>query len=354
MSGADWVGVVASTTAVTWVTVWLVRRHALRLGLIDQPNHRSSHKQPTPGAGGIGIVLGVGAGLLAASALGRALPAGALAVFAAASVVAIVGLIDDFRRLPPGLRLLVQTAAAAAVVTVNGAFETLPLPGPLDVHLPSVVLGWLFSLLWITAITNFFNFMDGIDGLAGGQAVASCCGVLLAGWSANASLLAACTAMASFGFLLHNWSPARVFMGDVGSGFLGFLLASLPFLAPIDRRGDAAVAVGIGLALFLLDPLETLFRRAMARKPLTSSHREHVYQQFLEPGAAAGGVAGVLVALGVGLAVVGALAFRRPSVAWAAIVVAIFMYLGERRMANKRVRGSPLQAPAGGTGFDRE
>lgn len=332
---SDWVAIVAATTAVTWVAVWLVRRHALRLGLIDQPNHRSSHKQPTPRGGGIGIVLGAGTGLLIASALGTALTVGAWTVFAAATVVAVAGLVDDIRRLPPRLRLLVQAAAATIVVAAAGPLETLPLPAPLSVHL-SGVLSWVFSLFWITALTNFFNFMDGIDGLAGGQAAGSFCAVLIAGWSADASLLAACAATASLGFLLHNWSPARVFMGDVGSGFLGFLIASLPFLAPIDRRGDAVMAVAVGLALFLLDPLETLFRRAVARKPLTGAHREHAYQQYLGPGEAAGTVAGLLVAAGCGLALLGAMAFRQASLGWAALLVALLMYLAERSMAMRR------------------
>jgi UDP-N-acetylmuramyl pentapeptide phosphotransferase/UDP-N-acetylglucosamine-1-phosphate transferase len=226
----------------------------------------------------------------------------------------------------------------------------LPLPSPLDVNLPSAALGWVLSLLWIAAVTNFFNFMDGIDGLAGGQAAVSLAAVILAGWSAEASTLAACVGVASLAFLFHNWSPARVFMGDVGSGFLGFLVASLPFLAPVDRRAPAVVAVAIGLALFLLDPLETLFRRAIARKHLTGAHREHVYQQYLDPGEAAGTVAGALVAVGCGLAALGALAYRHPSLGWVALLTALLAYLGERRMAGRQSRLRPrhMAAPEGG------
>lgn len=288
-------------------------------------------------------MLGAGTGLLIASTLSPALPGGAWTVFASATVVAVAGLVDDFRRLPPGLRLLVQAVAATVVVAGTGPLAMLPLPAPLNINLSSAILGWGLSLLWITALTNFFNFMDGIDGLAGGQATASFAAVMLAGWSADASLLAACVGSASLGFLLHNWSPARVFMGDVGSGFLGFLIASLPFLAPIDRRGDAVVAIAVGLALFLLDPLETLFRRAMARKVLTGSHREHAYQQFLDPGEAAGTVAGVMVAAGVGLALLGAMAFRQPRLGWSTLVVALFTFLAERRIAERRsrIRASP-------------
>jgi Fuc2NAc and GlcNAc transferase len=352
-SGGDWAIVVALATAVAWVCVWLVRRQALRIGLIDEPNQRSSHRKPTPNGGGIGIVLGAGSGLAVASLLGGTLPGGAWTVFAAATAVAVVGLVDDFVRLPPVIRFLTQASAAAVVVRILGPFEALPLPAPLNLDLPAAVLGWGLALLWITALTNFFNFMDGMDGLAGGQAAASCLGVLVAGWSSDASVLVACAGAASLGFLIHNWSPARVFMGDVGSVFLGFLIASLPFLAPMERRGDAVVAIAVGLALFLLDPLETLLRRAVAGKRLIGAHREHAYQQFLNPGDAAGTVAGALVVAGLGLGLLGAMAFRRPNLGWIALGVATLTYVGERYMAKRssRLRGERVQAPH--VGFDR-
>ena len=154
----------------------------------------------------------------------------------------------------------------------------------------------------IFTVTNFFNFMDGFDGLATSQALASCLGVIIAGWSPDASVLAMLTGAACAGFLVHNWTPARVFMGDVGSGFLGFTLAVLPLLAPEGRRTTAMVAAAVGLSLFLLDPALTLVRRALARKPLTQSHREHLYQQFAGPGEPVGTVVTIYFALAVLLA----------------------------------------------------
>lgn len=347
---AVWAAPVATAIAVAWLVVWLVRRNAPRLGLIDQPNDRSSHKQPTPRGGGIGIVLGAGSGLLVAFVAGAAIPASVWTLLAAATAVAVVGLVDDFRRLPPAFRLLAQAVAAAVVISTTGPMTALPLPAPLDFGFASIP-GWIFSLLWITAFTNFFNFMDGIDGLAGGQAAASFLGIVIAGWLGDATLLAACAGAAALGFLMHNWSPARVFMGDVGSGFLGFLIAALPFLAPIDRRADASLAVAIGMTLFLLDPLETLFRRAVAKKNLTGAHREHIYQQFVEPGESAGAVAGALVAAGLALSVLGAITFLRPGLAWAALVIALVTYLGERAMARRRARvRRRLATPLDGNG----
>ncbi len=323
--------------AASWLIVRGVRLHASRLGLVDQPNDRSSHRSPTPRGGGIGIVIGVAVGLFTASILAGPLSARAWLLFGAGVLVAAVGLVDDFRRVPPAIRLLVQIAAAVAVVAATGPIRNLPLPEPLDVTIGSEAVCWLISILWIAAVTNFFNFMDGIDGLAGGQAAASFGGVLIAAWSADAFALAICAGAASLGFLFHNWSPARVFMGDVGSGFLGFVIASLPFLAPVELRGHAVLAVAVGITLFLLDPLETLVRRAWAGKSLIQAHREHTYQQFLAPGDAAGPTARLLVVSGFVLAMFGAAAFRLPAAGWFALTMAICVYQAERSIAGRRL-----------------
>ena len=275
-------------------------------------------------------------GLVTASILAGPLPADTWLLFGAAVLVAAVGLVDDFRRVPPAVRLLVQIAAAVALVAATGPIRNLPLPEPLDVTIGSDAVCWVLSILWIAAVTNFFNFMDGIDGLAGGQAAASFGGILIAAWSADAFAFAMCAGAASLGFLFHNWSPARVFMGDVGSGFLGFVIASLPFLAPEELRGHAVLAVAVGMTLFLLDPIETLVRRAWAGKPLIQAHREHIYQQLLAPGDAAGPTAGLLVVSGFVLAMVGAAVFRLPAAGWFALTMAAWVYLVERSMVGRR------------------
>ena len=231
-------------------------------------------------------------------------------VFGSACLVAAAGLFDDVRGLSPLVRLVVQCLAGAIVLSATGPITSLP--PPLE-HVPlSPVWGMAISLLWIATVTNFFNFMDGFDGLASSQAVASCVGVLVAGWAHDASLIALLTGAASLGFLFHNWTPARVFMGDVGSGFIGFTLAVLPFLASQGGRSTAMLAVAIGLSLFLLDPALTLVRRSVARKPLTQSHREHLYQQFAAPGEPVGTVVTIYFVVGVLLANAAGLAYQRP------------------------------------------
>jgi Fuc2NAc and GlcNAc transferase len=296
--------------AVAWIAVFPVRRYAHRLGLLDRPNERSSHVRTTPRGGGIGIIAGMLAGLTVAGWFMHLVGSVALTVVGAACLVAAAGLVDDVRGLSPWARLIIQVLAAAIVLSVTGPLVGIPLLGE-ELALP-MIWGGALSLLWITAVTNFFNFMDGFDGLAASQAVASCLGVVLAGWGSDASLLALLMGAACVGFLFHNWAPARVFMGDVGSGFLGFTLAALPFLAPDADRSTAMLAAAVGLSLFLLDPALTLVRRAAARKPLTESHREHLYQQFALPGEPVRGVVTIYAALAILLAVGGAFGYRNP------------------------------------------
>lgn len=334
----------AVSAAVAWGVVHGIRLHARRVGLIDYPNPRSSHRAPTPRGGGVGIVLGAAAGLAVASAMGAPPDFRTIAIVTAAVGVACVGLIDDVRALRPGPKLLAQTVAAVLVVSTTGPILDTSLPHGLSWDARTAI-EWVISIAWICGVTNFFNFMDGIDGLAAGQGIASLAGVLIAGWASDASLVAVCAGAASVAFLAHNWSPARIFMGDVGSGFLGFLLAALPFLAPEYQRGRAAIAVAIGLTLFLVDPIETLIRRAHARKPLTSAHREHRYQQLVAPGEPAGRVATVLVAIGLVLSIVGAVFFREPAFSWLAAGTPVLAYIFEYRLARSIARARAIAAP---------
>lgn len=296
--------------AVAWLATFPLRRHADALGLLDPPNQRSSHVRATPRGGGIAMIAGVLVGLGIVDWFFHPVSGLVWVVLGSAGLVAAAGLFDDVRGLSPLARLVTQFLAGAIVVTATG--PTMFLQPPVDYFPVSPLWGGALSLLWIATVTNFFNFMDGFDGLATSQAVATCVGVILAGWSPDASLVAMLTAAACFGFLFHNWTPARVFMGDVGSGFLGFTLAVLPLLAPQDRRTTAMLATAVGLSLFLLDPALTLVRRAVARKALTQSHREHLYQQFAAPGEPVGTVVTIYFAVALLLSVAGGFAYLKP------------------------------------------
>jgi Fuc2NAc and GlcNAc transferase len=313
--------------AVSVAAVWLVVRYGSRIGLLDVPNARSAHVMPIPRGGGIGILAGAASGFVVYSMFGTSPTRSLLVILVCCALVAALGALDDFRSIPALARLGVQTAVAIVLVVAVGPFPRLPLPSPLD-----PALGWLASpltVLWLVAVANFFNFMDGIDGIAGGQAVASSVGVVIAAWSVQATEFAVVVAAGCIGFLLFNRPPARVFLGDVGSTALGFGIAAMPLLAPPSQRHSAVLAIAIGLSLFLLDPVETLARRARRGLRVGVAHREHSYQRLASRH---GGrrVAGVLVILGLIMSVAGALVFRVPSLTWPVLIVALVIFVVER------------------------
>lgn len=282
----------------------------------------------------MGIVVAVWLGAALAASIGLSVNPLVWIVLAASSVVALAGLVDDVRGLGILPRLTVQTAAAGVVVALVGTFELFPLPAPADVR-----LGWLSPILtvvWLVGVTNFFNFMDGLDGLAGGQAVITLATFAVVAWPNSAGAIALVSASATFGFLLRNWSPARIFLGDVGSAFLGFLMAALPLALHVGGSNSLLVLlVATSLALFLLDPVATLLLRARQGAKLGASHRQHAYQQFVAVGSSHAAVVArlLLVALGLSLAAIGAYwhaALAWPSLALAALAFAIEWQLAAR------------------------
>lgn len=265
---------------VTWISTGILIRFLISWRIVDNPNPRSSHKLPTPRGGGIGILLGLSAALAAAYGLG--LPVVALPILAGTVVVAIGGIIDDvLRGISPLARLALQTGAASWVVWKTGGLVTLPFPSPLDLQLGP--FGAVLSVLWIVAICNFYNFLDGIDGYGATQGLLAGFGFLLLGYETlviiGLALIGACSA-----FLFYNWHPARVFMGDVGSGALGFFLAALPFAVPPGPRETSAFAVGLFLWFFLSDGLFTLLARLSRREKVWTAHRSHLYQRLVMAG----------------------------------------------------------------------
>ncbi len=278
----------AAAVAATFAASWLVVGQVLRLlqgrAILDHPNQRSSHTVPTPRGGGLGVV----AVLLVVWA-GAAVWAGAwsvLAVLLAAAGLAAVSWSDDLGGLAVAPRLAAQAAC------VGAALALAPLPGPVAGGLlpPAFDLA-LTAALWLWFI-NLFNFMDGIDGLAGAETAAIGVGVAavaaIAGVSAgpllndNALVFAGLTAAAAAaGFLVWNWHPARVFLGDVGSIPLGFLLGWL--LLELAARGQPAAAA-ILPSYYLVDATVTLLRRLARGERPWQAHREHAYQRAVAAG----------------------------------------------------------------------
>ncbi|HEV7277014.1 MAG TPA: glycosyltransferase family 4 protein [Devosiaceae bacterium] len=258
----------------------LIRRHAETLGLVATPNARSSHTVPTPSGGGVGIVAGgvVGSLLVLAS---EPWPGGLL--LAAALLIAAIGFIDDRRPLPAiarlGAQVLLVGVVAAFALPEGGLAAQLRLPLP-----PMLVTGVavLAAVYWI----NLFNFMDGIDGLAASQAIymlltAALLALLRTEVAAAdpvfwwlPTLAAACA-----GFLLMNWPPARIFMGDAGSTYLGFLIAVLA-LTTVSLGWLTLWQWLILAALFAVDATVTLCRRLLLGERVFEAHRRHAYQRL--------------------------------------------------------------------------
>lgn len=276
----------------TWLLTALVRRYALAR-LLDLPTARSSHAVPTPRGGGIGFVLVISAASPLLSAAGM-LPWSTTVALAAAGLVAIIGFVDDHRPVSASWRLLVHGIAAAWGLYWLGG---LPPIGwgetTIDLGLPGQLLAWI-GLIWLL---NLYNFMDGIDALAGAQAVTVLAGmaliVILIGPAPPAlPLLIAAAAVA--GFLLWNLPPARIFMGDVGSGFLGLLLG-LFVIAAIEQHPQIVWSWAIMLACFVSDATVTLLRRLMRREAVHQPHRSHAYQRAARRWASHGRVSGTVV-----------------------------------------------------------
>lgn len=249
---------------------------APRLRLIDSPNVRSSHTRPTPRGGGIAIVVAFSVAAALATALGYVATRDLLALLLPGWAVAAVGFIDDRGGVRPGVRLVVHLGAAVAfLLATHGVPET----GVQWVD-GNRAVGFAVGVLAITWSINFFNFMDGIDGIAASEAAFVCVALaFIAAVSGQPGVLAAAVglAFAAAGFLAWNWPPARIFLGDVGSGFLGFVLAALAMLALRSPAVNVWTLVLLPGA-FLADATVTLVRRALRRERVQEAHRSHAYQ----------------------------------------------------------------------------
>lgn len=254
-----------------------LRRYALARSLMDIPNARSSHSVPTPRGGGVAIVASFLAGLPLLAWAG-ALPWPAFwALLGAGGVVALVGFLDDHGHIAARWRLLAHFSAAAWALAWLGGMPPLRLFGaPLDLGW----VGYVLAAVYLVWLLNLYNFMDGIDGIAGVEAICTCLGgavlYLVAEQPALGSV-PALLAVAVAGFLYWNFPPARIFMGDAGSGFLGIVLGILSLQA-----GRAApelfCAWVILLGVFVVDATLTLLRRLVRGDRVYEAHRSHAYQ----------------------------------------------------------------------------
>ena len=268
---------------LTYGGIEIYRRWSLKNSILDVPNERSSHQNPTPRGGGVIIVIVC---LAAFSIINFFLPValgwnyliGALAV-------AAISWLDDLFRVNILWRFAVH--ALAAVIMLNGASNIyLPIYGNVEIGSAARVI-WF---LWIVWLLNAYNFMDGIDGIAGMQALTAGIGWSVLAWALgfeNIFYYAALVTLAAAAFLFHNWQPAKIFMGDVGSAFLGYTFAVIPLLAQREAGGNLPGGYSgwffagiVFVYFFVFDSVLTFLRRALAGEKVWRAHRSHLYQRM--------------------------------------------------------------------------
>jgi UDP-N-acetylmuramyl pentapeptide phosphotransferase/UDP-N-acetylglucosamine-1-phosphate transferase len=256
---------------VAGALVPLLVSFAVGRNLLDVPNLRSSHEVPTPRLGGVAIILGTWVGF----ALLR--PEGVWPLLACATLIGAVGLADDLSNLHFGVKAVAQTLVAAGLLFL---YPPQALSG--------VPAGWgtaafALGVLWIVALSNAFNFMDGIDGFMGGVALVNV--LFLAALAGEAGAFLPALAGATAGVLVWNIHPASIFLGDSGAYFLGFALAAVALYAPVPGAGWPPLVFAACALVFtplLFDTAYTLLRRLRtgAGKNIFSAHREHIYQRI--------------------------------------------------------------------------
>ncbi len=328
----------AVVAALAWAGVAGLVRVLRRIGGVAKPNERSSHVRPTPNGGGIAVVLAVVLAWWLADMFLRAswgaVSFGVTTVLGCALALSALSLLDDVRGgLSPTLRLGAQTLAAVAglLSLPSGVFQGL---------LPFWADAVLAVILWVWFI-NLFNFMDGIDGIAGMEVVAIAIGAAaistLGAMPPIYALYGMTAAAGAIGFLLWNWQPARIFLGDSGSIPLGYLLGWLLLVLAAHGRWEAALLLPL---YFVADATVTLVRRIARGEKPWKAHRTHAYQRAaLALGSHAAVVVRITI-LNVALVALALMAIRYPETAWvplaagAGLTIALLWYF-ERIAAAK-------------------
>jgi Fuc2NAc and GlcNAc transferase len=263
--------------ALSWLITGLVRRYALATRLVDQPNERSSHMVPTPRGGGLAIVMTFAA-LVVALAAQEALASRLVpTLLGSGLLIAVIGLLDDRTPLPARWRFLTHIVAALGALWLMDGIPAVPMFG-LDVDLGW--FGFVLATTYLVWMTNLYNFMDGIDGIAGIEAICVSLGGALCWWLATGTphwFLPVAFASCVAGFLIWNYPPAKIFMGDVGSGFIGMMLG-LFSLWTAQQATQVFWCWFILIGCFMVDATTTLVRRVRRGEKFHEAHRSHAYQ----------------------------------------------------------------------------
>lgn len=270
--------VLITVAIVSWGLTWTVRRYALARDILDHPNHRSSHIVPTPRGGGLAFVAAFLITVPFLTHLGFISFSNSLALAGAGLFLAVLGFLDDHTHIPAKWRLLGHFFACVMALFCMGGMP------PVTFFIWTLPANWFangLAIIYLVWLLNLYNFMDGIDGIAGVEAVSACLGAACLYWlngDATLMILPLLLAASVTGFLIWNFPPARIFMGDAGSSFLGFILGLLSIQAAAINSAYFWSWL-ILLGVFIVDATVTLIFRATEGKKLHEAHRSHAYQQ---------------------------------------------------------------------------
>ncbi len=272
--------VVLAVTSVVITRQLIANSH--RFSKMDIPNERSSHKTPTPRGGGIAFVASSLIGFLLLLLNTSLKKTDLFALCCAGVIVAIAGHLDDRQKISGATVRLVLHAVSAIILIVGvGIPSKLTL---FDQTVNTGIVGSILGVIYLVWLLNLFNFMDGTDGIAASEAIFVCtAGAFLSYYvlsDANHSAAAIILAASTFGFMLYNWSPAKIFMGDVGSGYLGVVIGGLSLIAA-NQDPDLLWVWIILLAVFVSDATVTLIRRLLRKQKPHVAHRSHAYQHLV-------------------------------------------------------------------------
>lgn len=255
---------------------------AVKAGALDAPDARKVHKAPIPRLGGIGIYLA----FMIAVVFTVDMTTEMIGLLLGGTIIAAIGIIDDFKNLPARVKLLGQIMAAAVLVLFDVRIDFISDPFGDMIFLEYLAIP--VTLFWVVGLTNTVNLIDGLDGLAAGVSTIACITILLVALQQSYLLIAVLTAAlagSALGFLQYNFNPAKIFMGDTGSMFLGYMLAGISIIGAVKSAATIALIVPIfALGLPILDTAFAIVRRYMGGVPIFKPDRGHLHHRLLDLG----------------------------------------------------------------------
>lgn len=268
--------------AIAYFITPRVKDLAIKLGALDAPDARKVHTRPIPRMGGLAIYAGFILAVLASMHVSREI----MGLLVGGTVILIVGIIDDLKPLPARVKLLGQIVAAAVLVMFDIRIDWLTNPFGDMIYVDYLAVP--LTIIWVVSLTNTVNLIDGLDGLAAGVSTIAAVTILLVALQQNfitVAILTAALAGSAFGFLQHNFNPAKIFMGDTGSMFLGYMLAAISILGAVKSAATIALIVPIvALGLPILDTAFAIIRRYMSGRPIFKPDKGHLHHRLLEMG----------------------------------------------------------------------